>query len=468
MRLSSLRQLTIASFAMVMVPLAVLVGYNQVSLSNIANIASSQAAQSIKIVRHVSRMESLALDIERLARQYTVVKKQALLELVEKSTVRFTSYQEEVCFQIPQRQTCEDLSSRIQWIKQLSFDVDGLLLDAQLAEFKQNLQDLAATVNANLDARIQHQQSYVSDVQQNQFWLIGILLSLSILLIFFGSRAILRPIEKVERVIEGISRQQENLPAISERGPQELIVLEQQLHKLAARLAQLETLRMALLRHASHELKTPLASIKEGCSLLSEKVVGPLNEQQQEVVSLLNSSTDRLNTLIIQLLDYNLLLQQGNPNWSYIETRPLFEEFVKENGLALKQHDNMLTTKIDITHVCADRDLFRRILDNLLSNAIAHGSKGRPLNVRLYQQGNMQVLDFANRGQKIPQASRDIMFQPFYRGEGKRNDRVVGTGLGLSIVADCARMMFGRAEIVDVDYADVCVRVMIPIKEVKV
>jgi two-component system sensor histidine kinase GlrK len=185
-------------------------------------------------------------------------------------------------------------------------------------------------------------------------------------------------------------------------------------------------------------------------------------------MSLLNSSTERLNTLIIQLLDYNLLLQQGNPDWAFIDTQPLFDEFMQDNGLALKQHDHIVTTNIELSKIYADRELFRRILDNLLSNAIAHGSRGRPLNLHLYKQGEMQVLDFANKGKKIPQSSREILFQPFYRGEGQRNDRVVGTGLGLSIVADCARMMFGKAEIVDVDYADVCVRVTIPIKEVNV
>ena len=49
-----------------------------------------------------------------------------------------------------------------------------------------------------------------------------------------------------------------------------------------------------------------------------------------------------------------------------------------------------------------------------------------------------------------------------------RNDRVTGSGLGLSIVADCGRMMFGKAEMVDVDYADVCIRVQIPSKEASI
>jgi two-component system sensor histidine kinase GlrK len=465
MQLGSLRQLTLVSFIVVLVPLAMLVGYSQITLSDIGKIAATEAEYSVDIVRRLSKMESVSVDIERLIRQYQIVKKDALKGLIEKSTQRFLEYKQPVCQQLIQQQICSRLAERLSWISQYSATDDPMLIEAQLADFKENLADLSAQVDTSLDKRIQNQQLYVSSIQQTQFWLTACLLAASFLLILFGSKAILKPIVKLEQLIRAMSRQEDVLPAISKSGPKELIVLEHQLHILAGRLLQLEKLRHALLRHASHELKTPLASIKEGCSLLTEQVVGPLNEQQQEVLSLLNSSTDRLNLLIVQLLDYNLLLQQANPVFSQIETKGLFEEFVTENSLAIKQNNNPLEIQLDLGSIYADHKLYRRILDNLVSNALAHGSLGRPINIRLYQQGEMQVLDFSNRGQKIPIELRATLFQAFSRGEGKRNDRVTGSGLGLSIISDCARMMFGKVEMVDVDYADVCVRVQIPIKE---
>lgn len=468
MQLGSLRQLTLVSFVVVLVPLALLVGYSQIKLSEIAQIATNEAQYSVNTVRQVSKMEGLSVDIERLVRQYHIVKKDALKPLIEKSTQRFSEYQIPVCEQLSEKQNCHSLTERVVWIKQYSGTEDQLLLDAQLAEFKQNLNDLAAQIDSSLDKRIQDQQIYVGSVQQTQFWLTAWLLGASFLLIALGSKAILKPVTRLERVITAISRQENTLPPISTSGPKELIVLEQKLHRLAGRLIQLENLRHALLRHASHELKTPLASIKEGCSLLTEQVVGPLNAEQEEVLSLLNSSTDRLNLLIVQLLDYNLLLQQAKPVFSNFKTKSFFEDFVTENSLAIKQHDNQIDMQLDLPSIFADKKLFRRILDNLVSNALAHGSRGRPISIRLYQQGDMQVLDFANRGQKILDEQRNILFQPFSRGEGTRNDRVTGSGLGLSIVADCARMMFGKAEFVEVDYADVCVRVYIPSKEANI
>ena len=465
MQLGSLRQLTIVSFVLVLVPLLMLLTYSQITLSKMGHIATSEAEYSVTIVRKLSKMESLSVDIERLFRQFHVLNNIALKNLAQKSIERFVELQTPLCKELNEQLVCDNLTERLNWLTEYEGGEDQLLLDAQLAEFKLNLADLSTQVESNLDTRILAQQDYVNSVLQAQIWLTGILVGISLLLILFGTQVILKPVKKLERVIQAISRQEDSLPTVSASGPKELIVLEHKLHRLAARLEQLENLRHALLRHASHELKTPLASIKEGCSLLSEQVVGQLNPQQAEVVSLLNTSTDRLNLLIMQLLDYNLLLQQAKPVFEQVNTKALMDAFVTDNSLAIQQNNNPLELQIELDSVYADPNLLRRILDNLLSNALAHGSKGRPITIRLYSQAGWQVLDVANRGQRVPEEQRPLLFQPFRRGQSKRNDRVVGSGLGLSIVADCARMMHGKAEIVDVEQADFCVRVTIPLRE---
>ncbi|NCP65221.1 MAG: HAMP domain-containing histidine kinase [Paraglaciecola sp.] len=465
MQLGSLRQLTLSSFALVLVPLLMLLGYSQIKLSKVGQIATNEAEYSVSVVRKVSKMESISNDVERLIKQFQVLKNPALHELATKLIKRFADLQSSICIELTDQTVCMALQERLTWLAQYSLSDDVLLLDAQLADFKKTLGDLTEQIESMLDAKIASQQAYVSSIQQAQVWLTVILISISLLLILFGTRVILNPVEKLERVIQAISRQESSLPPISKSGPQELIKLEKKLHRLAARLEQLENLRTALLRHASHELKTPLASIKEGCSLLSEQVVGGLNDQQIEVLSLLNSSTDRLNLLITQLLDYNILLQQAKPVIEELDSQSLFDAFITDNALAIQQHNNQISLQVDIDTVMADPTLLRRILDNLLSNALAHGSKGKVIVMHLYLEQGQQILDVANQGKKVSEEQRQLLFQPFSRGNSKRNDRVIGSGLGLSIVADCARMMQGKAEIVDVPNADFCVRVTIPLTE---
>lgn len=463
MQIGSLRQLTLASFILALVPLAVLLWQSQSTLDTMGEIAASEAQFSVGMVRQIGSIESVAIDVERWLSQYHVLKRKELQELSENNIQRLKGMLAPVCFELQEQSVCKALEKRIDWFLDNTEVVDQLLLDAQLAEFRRSLADLHVQVDTLLDERIKQQQVYVNSVQQTQAWSTGILASISLILIIFASQVILSPVAKIERVIGAIARQATHLPAISKSGPKELIELEHKLHWLADRLNQLEHLRHALLRHASHELKTPLASIKEGCSLLSEQVVGHLNEQQSEVLSLLNSSTERLNLLIEQLLDYNLLLQQAKPVYQKVDAQQLINEVLTDNALAVKQHNHKIELQLKVETLFVDPNLFRRIMDNLLSNALAHGTVGRPININLYTQRDMLVLDVANRGQKIPEEQRKILFEPFKRGENRRNDRVVGSGLGLSIVADCARMMQGSADIVDIDYADVCVRVCLPL-----
>ena len=68
----------------------------------------------------------------------------------------------------------------------------------------------------------------------------------------------------------------------------------------------------------------------------------------------------------------------------------------------------------------------------------------------------------------FPAELRAKLFEPFQRGKAPRFDSVQGSGLGLSIVSDCARLLGGMAEIVDVNYADVCIRVRLPMVEEQV
>ena len=465
MQIGSLRQLTLASFMLALVPLVVLLWQSQSTLSTMSSIAASEAQFSVGMARQIGSLEGLAIDVERLIRQYHVLKKSELRELSETYLARFQQGLVKLCDELKQSSACMAMDKRLDWFLTNAEVDDQLLLDAQLAEFRRILAELRQHVDDLLDTRIRQQQDYVNSVQQTQAWSTAILVTISLLLIIFASQLILLPVAKIERVIGAIARQAPQLPAISTSGPKELIELEHKLHWLAERLNQLEHLRHALLRHASHELKTPLASIKEGCSLLSEQVVGPLNSQQSEVMSLLTSSTDRLNLLIEQLLDYNLLLQQAKPVYQKVDASALVNDVLTDNALAIGQNDHKIELSLKVGKINVDPNLFRRIMDNLLSNALAHGSKGRPINLALYQQQDTLILDVANRGQKIPQEQREMLFEPFKRGDNKRHDRVIGSGLGLSIVADCARMMHGSAGIVDVDYADVCVRVSLPMAE---
>ncbi|MBT0587552.1 HAMP domain-containing sensor histidine kinase [Alteromonas oceanisediminis] len=462
MQLGSLRQLTLVSFFVALIPLVTLLWQSQSDLARVAKMTAEDNAFFVSIVSGSRSLESGAIDLERLIRQYFIVKNENLAVMIDETLESYLNDVSSLCTTLAAQPPCGRLARRVERLSNYADINDELLLDAQLAEFRSYVNQLRASVSATVTDRISVQQNTVLSLKQDQAWSTAMLAIVSLLLIIFASQLIVKPFKKLKRVIHTIAKQQSSLPPISRHGPMELIGIEKDLHWLADRLVQLEHLRTALLRHASHELKTPLASIKEGCSLLNEQLVGELSPAQKEVVGLLISSTERLNTLVESLLDYNLLLQQAEPDFVDVSAKLIVDECLHENALALSQNDHSVEVDIQVDVIHVDTELFRRILDNLLSNAIAHGAKSRPISIKIHDSNSEYVIDVANRGKKIAQPDQAALFEPFNRGTERRNDSVVGAGLGLSIVSDCARLMQGSVKIVDVIYADVCFRVTIP------
>ncbi|QJR79830.1 HAMP domain-containing histidine kinase [Alteromonas pelagimontana] len=463
MQLGSLRQLTVGSFVLALVPLIALLWQSQNDLAKVGQMASVETRYVVNVVGLMQQLDGAAIDLERTLRQYAIIQNDTVAELTDSALRQFVDAKEDLCSTIAGSETCSLLDKQIAQLKNFRSIQDQLLLNAYLASLGSGVSAMRGDVEKAIQQRLAIQQDDLNAMQAKQAWSTAMLVSVSLLLILLGSQLIVNPVKKLKQIIRILAQQQGELPPLSTQAPKELIGVERDLHWLAERLQQLEHIRTALLRHAAHELKTPLASIKEGCSLLSENVVGHLNPQQAEVLTLLSSSTQRLNTLVEKLLDYNLLLQQAQPTFSDVNPHQMVKDCLGDYALALQERE--VTVDIKVASIYVDEELYRRILDNLISNAVAHGAVGRPINMTIYNKGKNTILDVANRGKRIPQEKVAKLFEPFTRGDDPRNDNVIGTGLGLSIVSDCARLMHGDVAVVDVDYADVCFRVAIPQKE---
>ncbi len=417
----------------------------------------------VDVVSDMQRLDNAVVDVERSVRQFAVLRNEQVASLSDNAIEQFAVAADNLCQALSIPTTCSRLSEQLSQLAEYRTIEDQLLLNAYLASVGDSVELLRDDVEATINERVKLQQDDLNAMQAKQAWSTAMLVSVSLLLILLGSQLIVNPVNNLKKIIRIMARSDGQLPPLSRQAPRELIDVEKDLHWLYDRLQQLEHIRTALLRHAAHELKTPLASIKEGCSLLSENVVGELNKGQREVLSLLTASTQRLNTLVEKLLDYNLLLQQAQPKMVVSDANKLVSACLEDYALAIQ--DREVDVNITSPEVKIDEELFRRVLDNLVSNAVAHGAVGRPINIHLYNENDNLVLDVANRGKRIAPESVHTLFEPFIRGTEPRNDNVIGTGLGLSIVADCARLMHGDVRVVDVDYADVCFRVTIPQQE---
>ncbi len=465
---ASLRQFILLSFFLALIPLAVLLWQSNSALSDVSRFAVAEAESSVDSVKRAENMQNLVIDIERAVRQFGILRTDSLSTLATTHLLNYQQMLQQVCLDLDAPLLCQAQAAQVTVLLQNFLHASNEELSPTLLTLRQQQQQLTEQIWQRLEQRLQTQQNFVVDAQNQLAWQSVALVVLTLLLVLWAQARIASPIKQLDTMIRSIGQASHHFPHEQVVGPRELTELGEQLRWLASRLQQLEALRLILLRHASHELKTPLSSIREGCALLSEQLVGPLNGQQMEVVTLLNGSADRLSQLTEQLLDYNRLLQQAKPEFGWHDSAQLLDSCFADHALSLQQRQQYIQLDCQLPRIYTDAMLFRRILDNLINNAQAYGGEGSPVWVILRPHEKFMLLDVANNGTPIPAELRAKLFEPFQRGKAPRFDSVQGSGLGLSIVSDCARLLGGMAEIVDVNYADVCIRVRLPMVEEQV
>ncbi|OFZ70140.1 MAG: hypothetical protein A2Z01_06130 [Betaproteobacteria bacterium RBG_16_58_11] len=245
-----------------------------------------------------------------------------------------------------------------------------------------------------------------------------------------------RPIRQIDAAIRKLGSGDISTP-VAVNGPQDLENLGKRLEWLRLRLIELEAQRNKLLGHISHELKTPLAALREGSELLADQVAGTLNAQQREIADILRQSTAQLQKRIEDLLNFSVAhLRNAALHVSPVELRGALETVLRHHKLAMmNKRLKLVVDAAPITLPC-DEEKMMVVIDNLLSNAIKYSPPGGTIKIRLAQAQEQAVLDVVDEGPGIALDEQDKVFKGFYLGKAAREGQVAGTGLGLSIARE--------------------------------
>lgn len=245
-----------------------------------------------------------------------------------------------------------------------------------------------------------------------------------------------RPFKQLERAIVGLGENRLKEP-INIGGPSDVRGVSQQLEWLRLRLTELDADKARFLRHVSHELKTPLAALREGVALLEEGVPGELNGNQLEVVRILNQNTLALQRQIEALLRFNAAAFEARQlQRRKTDLLALVHEQVEAQRLQWQGSQLEIVVQGEPVELPVDRDKLGTTIANLLSNAIRFAPRGSAIGVQLSAQPDCVRIDVRDGGPGVAEADRERVFEPFYRGERQPQDAVRGTGIGLSIVQE--------------------------------
>ena len=262
---------------------------------------------------------------------------------------------------------------------------------------------------------------------------------------------ITRPLLQLERAIGHIGDGSLDAP-IRVFGPRDLVQLGRKLEWLRERMKALEERRSLFLRHISHELKTPLASMQESAALLVDEVAGPLSEEQRRLVDIQTKSSKRLLHLIDDLIRHN------NAQFALLNRAPESVRLDKVLDKVLRDNEPLIRTrKLEVLRegeaatVSGNFDQLRVVLDNLLTNAVRFSPEGGRIRVGFGSTADGAWVDIRDEGPGVPDDEREDIFTPFFQGRQSTRDKQGSTGLGLAIAREYCHANKARLEVLESD-----------------
>jgi signal transduction histidine kinase len=220
----------------------------------------------------------------------------------------------------------------------------------------------------------------------------------------------------------------------------------------ATRDQELDRLKSEFLAVVSHELQTPLTSIKGALELVLEDDTGSLSRVQRRFLDTIDRNSARLVGLVGDLLDLSRL-EAGRLE---LDPQPLDTPSLVRGALAAVSNlfearatEVRVAVADDVPPIYGDRRRVEQILTNLLTNAAKYTPAGGAVEVAAWSENGHVALAVADTGPGVPAVEREMVFDKFYRGRDAQRRGEAGSGLGLAIVKSLVELHGGQIRVED-------------------
>ena len=463
----------LVGLALIAVPLLIALLTAVLQIRDLADRGTKIVIQGVSGARASQALFGQIASLERTARLYDVLGDRKLLDLYRTLDERLRATREQLHSQAASdaRQTLEEigvlqrsLSNTVMSAPPGSSAAVASDLSSRFAQLSALVERVAQQSNAEVDTEVAALEEQTLQARKRLLWQAAPLLPLAVVAVFVFTLGVGRPLRQLDRAISELGQGTFTNP-IAVTGPRDLERLGGQLEWLRQRLLELAHERNRFLRHMSHELKTPLANIREGTELLMDGAVGELDSNQREVTAILRENGIKLQRMIENLLSFSAW-QTSSVGLEATEfrLRPLVKQVLENQQLTLLSQRVRLDVRVEDVTLVADRGKIRLILENLVSNAVKYSPKGGTIHLRARATGAQLVLDVADNGPGIPPEERGHVFDAFYTGRAARTTAVKGTGIGLSVVLEFVAAHGGSVQIVDGEFPGAHFRITMPIR----
>jgi two-component system sensor histidine kinase GlrK len=448
--------LVLLGLAFVTVPLLIAIGNAVIKLGQLATESEAVLGDSATATLQNEKLVSLLTSMERNARQYlqlqdVVASARELLTIYDSDQASF----EESLTALTSLPKDPEIAEQLRRLASISKEVHWALrsganagrsgghepaLDMIIERFRvlnASARDVGQGMRRLIDARLNELEENTRSAQHALAWQSAALIPGTLVLVVLFLLLVGRPMRQVDRAIRELGEGDFSRP-ITVSGPNDIETLGHQLEWLRHRLKESTDEKNKFLRHMSHELKTPLANIREGTELLLDGSVGELDHQQQEVTGILRDNGVKLQKLIENLLTFSAWqTQTASLELAEFELKPMVFGILSQHRLPISNKKIKLNLKIAAIKVLADEGKLKLVLENLLSNAIKFTPNDGTIEISAEMQDAELVIDVADNGPGVHPEDGNRIFEAFYQGRRAQGGPVGGTGIGLSVVAEC-------------------------------
>ena len=475
--------LVLLALAFVTLPLLIAIGNAVIKLGQLATESEAVLADSATATLQNEKLVSLLTSMERNARQYlqlqdVVASARELLTIYDSDQASF----EESLTALTSLPKDPEIAEQLRRLASISKEVHWALrsgasagrsgandpaIDMIIERFRvlnAAARDVGQGMRRLIDARLNELEENTRSAQHALAWQSAALIPGTLVLVVLFLLLVGRPMRQVDRAIRELGEGDFSRP-ITVSGPNDIETLGRQLEWLRHRLKESTDEKNKFLRHMSHELKTPLANIREGTELLLDGSVGELDREQQEVTSILRDNGVKLQKLIENLLTFSAWqTQTASLELAEFELKPMVFGILSQHRLPISNKKIKLNLKIAAIKVLADEGKLKLVLENLLSNAIKFTPNDGTIEISAEMQDAELVIDVADNGPGVHPDDGNRIFEAFYQGRRPQGGPVGGTGIGLSVVAECIQAHGGSVTLLRGQHTGAHFQVRLPLR----
>ena len=287
----------------------------------------------------------------------------------------------------------------------------------------------------------------IDGLEQKGILIVGIIVALSMLLGYILSTVLVKPFARVTKSIEDLTDGYQN-EEISVPDYTETALITDAFNKMLSRMKVLDESRDEFVSNVSHELKTPLTSMK----VLADSLVGQQGipeELYQEFMGDITAEIDRENKIITDLLSLvKMDKKAANLNIEHLNINQLLEDILRRlRPIADKRNIDLILDSFRPVEADVDEVKFTLAISNLVENGIKYNVDDGWVRVTLDADHKDFYVKVADSGMGIPQDSIDRIFERFYRVDKSHSREIGGTGLGLAITRSAVTKHHGTIQV---------------------